>query len=106
VYVVTLHLAAVLLILQTRLGDHPKVLDFSALSYIRQLFMVELWSKPYFDDVAWDGPAWSISAECWHTCFPCAGADLVPVAATGAVMTDTELTRMDCRRTKPESTDQ
>jgi peptidoglycan/LPS O-acetylase OafA/YrhL len=25
--------------------------------------MVELWSQPYFDNVAWDGPAWSISAE-------------------------------------------
>ena len=63
VYVVTLHLAGALLILQMRFGDHPTVLDISPLSYVRQLFMVELWSKPYFDNVAWDGPAWSISAE-------------------------------------------
>jgi peptidoglycan/LPS O-acetylase OafA/YrhL len=63
VYVVTLCLAGVLLFLQTRFGDHPTVLDVSALSYVRQLFMVELWSQPYFDNVAWDGPAWSISAE-------------------------------------------
>lgn len=63
VYVVTLHLAGVLLILQSRFGAHPTVLDVSALSYIRQLFMVELWSEPYLDNVAWDGPAWSISAE-------------------------------------------
>ena len=63
VYVVTLHLAAALLFLQTRFGEHATVLDVSPLSYVRQLFMVELWSKPYFDNVAWDGPAWSISAE-------------------------------------------
>jgi peptidoglycan/LPS O-acetylase OafA/YrhL len=63
VYVVTLHLAGALLILQLRFGDHPAVLDFSALSYLRQLFMVEMWSEPYFDNRTWDGPAWSISAE-------------------------------------------
>ena len=63
VYVVTLHLAGVLLILQTRFGDHPTVLDLGFLSYVRQLFMVELWNQPYLDNVAWDGPAWSISAE-------------------------------------------
>ncbi len=63
VYVVTLCLGGVLLFLQTRFGDHSTVLDLSALSYVRQLFMVELWSQPYFDNVAWDGPAWSISAE-------------------------------------------
>jgi peptidoglycan/LPS O-acetylase OafA/YrhL len=63
VYVVTLNLAGVLLFLQTRFGSHSTVLDVGVLSYVRQLFMVELWSQPYFDNVAWDGPAWSISAE-------------------------------------------
>lgn len=63
VYVVTLHLAGAWLILQMRFGDHPTVLDVSVLSYVRQVFMVELWTKPYLDNVAWDGPAWSISAE-------------------------------------------
>jgi peptidoglycan/LPS O-acetylase OafA/YrhL len=63
VYVVTLHLAGILLLLQVKFGDHPTVLDVSPLGYVRQLFMVELWSQRYFDNVAWDGPAWSISAE-------------------------------------------
>ena len=36
---------------------------FNAVSYIRQLFMVQLWFQPFFDGSSWDGPAWSISAE-------------------------------------------
>jgi peptidoglycan/LPS O-acetylase OafA/YrhL len=63
VYAVTLHLAGVLLILQLRFGYHPALLDFSAGSYLRQMFMVEMWTEPFFENRTWDGPAWSISAE-------------------------------------------
>ena len=35
----------------------------TAISYLRQLFLVQLWFQPFFDGSSWDGPAWSISAE-------------------------------------------
>jgi peptidoglycan/LPS O-acetylase OafA/YrhL len=63
VYVVMLHVNALWMIVQLKFGHLPPVSEFSALSYLRQLFMVELWSAPYFDGTTWDGPAWSISAE-------------------------------------------
>ena len=37
--------------------------DLNAVSYVRQLILVQLWFQPYFDGSSWDGPAWSISAE-------------------------------------------
>jgi peptidoglycan/LPS O-acetylase OafA/YrhL len=35
----------------------------TAVSYLRQLLLVQLWFEPFFDGTSWDGPAWSISAE-------------------------------------------
>jgi peptidoglycan/LPS O-acetylase OafA/YrhL len=32
-------------------------------SWLQQMFMVQLWSRPVFDGSSWVGPAWSISAE-------------------------------------------
>ncbi len=65
VYVVTLHLAALLVILSLHVGHVPlpEVADLTAVSYIRQVLLVQLWFQPYFDQSSWDGPAWSISAE-------------------------------------------
>nr|WP_255482202.1 acyltransferase [Amycolatopsis sp. SID8362] len=37
--------------------------DFTPLSYLRQLFMVVMWTEPDNNRVTWDGPAWSVSCE-------------------------------------------
>jgi len=65
VYLVTLHLAALLVILSLHVGHVPlpEVRDLTAISYIRQVLLVQLWFQPFFDGSSWDGPAWSISAE-------------------------------------------
>jgi len=65
VYLVTLHLAAAWIIFTLYVGHVPsKVVDtLNATSYVRQLFLVQLWYQPFFDGSSWDGPAWSISAE-------------------------------------------
>jgi len=65
VYLVTLHLAALLVILTLYVGHVPlpEASDFTAISYVRQILMVQLWFQPFFDGSSWDGPAWSISAE-------------------------------------------
>ncbi|MHC9296063.1 acyltransferase family protein [Mycobacterium sp. LTG2003] len=65
VYLVTLHLAALWLIFTLNVGHVPPedTSGYNAVSYVRQLFLVQLWFQPYFDGSSWDGPAWSISAE-------------------------------------------
>lgn len=65
VYLVTLHLAALWIIFTLYVGHIPSenVHTLTAVSYIRQLFLVQLWFQPFFDGSSWDGPAWSISAE-------------------------------------------
>jgi peptidoglycan/LPS O-acetylase OafA/YrhL len=65
IYLVTLHLAAAWIIFTLNVGDFPssEVSQLNAISYIRQLAMVQLWFQPFFDRSSWDGPAWSISAE-------------------------------------------
>ncbi len=37
--------------------------ELTVTSWLRQMFMVQMWSQPYFDGSSWVGPAWSISAE-------------------------------------------
>lgn len=65
VYLVTLHLAALWLVFTMHVGHIPPedTSAFNAVSYLRQLFLVQLWFEPFFDGTSWDGPAWSISAE-------------------------------------------
>ena len=65
VYLVTLHLAALLVILSLHVGHVPlpEVSSLTAISYVRQILLVQLWFEPFFDGTSWDGPAWSISAE-------------------------------------------
>src|SRR4029077_1573320 len=65
VYLVTLHLAAAWIIFTLYVGHEPsKVADqLNAVSYVRQVVLVQLWFQPFFDGSSWDGPAWSISAE-------------------------------------------
>ncbi|VBA34401.1 hypothetical protein LAUMK136_00688 [Mycobacterium attenuatum] len=65
VYLVTMHLAALLVILSLHVGHVPlpEVRDLTAISYVRQILLVQLWFQPFFDGSSWDGPAWSISAE-------------------------------------------
>jgi peptidoglycan/LPS O-acetylase OafA/YrhL len=65
VYLVTLHLAAAWFILTQHVGHTPSpdVGRLTAISYVRQVLLVQLWFQPFFDLSSWDGPAWSISAE-------------------------------------------
>ena len=65
VYLVTLHLAALWIIFTLHVGDvpSPDAAKLTAISYVRQVFLVQLWFEPFFDGTSWDGPAWSISAE-------------------------------------------
>jgi peptidoglycan/LPS O-acetylase OafA/YrhL len=64
-YLVTMHLAALWIIFTLNYGDFPspEAGSLTAISYLRQLVMVQLWFQPFFDFSSWDGPAWSISAE-------------------------------------------
>lgn len=65
VYLVTMHLAALWIIFTLNIGHVPSPAadQLTAINYIRQLLLVQLWSQPFFDGSSWDGPAWSISAE-------------------------------------------
>jgi peptidoglycan/LPS O-acetylase OafA/YrhL len=65
VYLVTLHLAALWIIFTLHVGHvpSPDVAKLTAISYVRQVLLVQLWFEPFFDGTSWDGPAWSISAE-------------------------------------------
>jgi peptidoglycan/LPS O-acetylase OafA/YrhL len=65
VYLVTLHLAALWVIFTLHVGHvpSPDAAQLTAISYVRQILLVQLWFVPFFDDSSWDGPAWSISAE-------------------------------------------
>src|SRR5271163_1093970 len=65
VYLVTLHLAALWVIFTLHVGHVPsqEIYRFTAISYVRQVLLVQLWFQPFFDNASWDGPAWSISAE-------------------------------------------
>jgi peptidoglycan/LPS O-acetylase OafA/YrhL len=37
--------------------------SLTAMNWVRQVLLGQLWFQPYFDGSSWDGPAWSISAE-------------------------------------------
>ena len=65
VYLVTMHLAVAWIIFTLNVGDFPSpaAATLTGPNYLRQLFLVQLWVVPYFDNSSWDGPAWSISAE-------------------------------------------
>lgn len=65
VYLVTMHLAALWVIFTLNVGNFPSpdAANLTGPNYLRQLFLVQLWVVPFFDDTSWDGPAWSISAE-------------------------------------------
>jgi peptidoglycan/LPS O-acetylase OafA/YrhL len=65
VYLVTLHLALAWIIFTLYVGHLPSPAadQLNAVSYVRQVVLVQLWFQPFFDGSSWDGPAWSISAE-------------------------------------------
>lgn len=65
IYLVTMHIAALWIIFTLHVGTTPSpdADKLTAISYLRQFFMVQLWFSPFFDETSWDGPAWSISAE-------------------------------------------
>jgi peptidoglycan/LPS O-acetylase OafA/YrhL len=65
VYLVTLHLALAWIIFTLYVGHLPSPVadQLNAVSYVRQLLLMQLWFQPFFDGSSWDGPAWSISAE-------------------------------------------
>ena len=65
VYLVTLHLAALWVVFTLHVGHVPSPAagQLTAISYVRQILLVQLWFQPFFDGSSWDGPAWSISAE-------------------------------------------
>lgn len=64
-YLVTMHFAALWIVFTLHVGDFPspQAGSLTAINYLRQLGMVQLWFQPFFDFSSWDGPAWSISAE-------------------------------------------
>ena len=68
--------------------------DVTVGAFVRQLLLVQLWDKPYFDGASWVGPTWSISAE-WlaYLLFPVAAVVLHrmrrlprPLLALGALL--------------------
>jgi len=68
--------------------------DVTVGAFVRQLLLVQLWDKPYFDGASWVGPTWSISAE-WlaYLLFPVAAVVLYrvrrlprPLLAIGALL--------------------
>ena len=67
VYLVTMHLAAAFAVFTLYVGGFPLpppvIESLNALSWLKQVFLVQLWFQPYFDGSSWNGPAWSISAE-------------------------------------------
>lgn len=65
VYLVTMHLAALWMIFTLNIGHVPSPAadQLTAMNYIKQFLLVQLWVQPFFDGSSWDGPAWSISAE-------------------------------------------
>jgi peptidoglycan/LPS O-acetylase OafA/YrhL len=67
VYLVTMHLAAAFVIFTLYVGRFPMpppvIESMNAVSWLRQVLLVQLWFQPYFDGSSWNGPAWSISAE-------------------------------------------
>lgn len=67
VYLVTMHLAGAFAVFTLYVGGFPLpppvIESLNALSWIKQVFLVQLWFQPFFDGSSWDGPAWSISAE-------------------------------------------
>ena len=65
VYLVTMHLAVLWIIFTLNVGHVPSEAagSLTAMNYVRQFLLVQLWFAPYFDGTSWDGPAWSISAE-------------------------------------------
>lgn len=65
VYLVTMHLAAMWIIFTLYVGHVPSEAaeSLTAMNYLRQALMIQLWFVPYFDGSSWNGPAWSISAE-------------------------------------------
>jgi peptidoglycan/LPS O-acetylase OafA/YrhL len=73
VYFVTLTIAALWHGGLLAAHSHDPVVpdEFSITSYLRQVFMVVVWTEPDFDRLTWNGPAWSVSAE-WlaYTIFP------------------------------------
>jgi peptidoglycan/LPS O-acetylase OafA/YrhL len=67
VYLVTMHLAAAFAVFTLYVGGFPLpppvIESINAISWIKQVLLVQLWFQPFFDGSSWDGPAWSISAE-------------------------------------------
>ncbi|MGE2688935.1 acyltransferase family protein [Mycolicibacterium pulveris] len=65
VYLVTMHLAALWIIFTLHIGRVPSEAadSLTAMNYLKQFLMIQLWFQPFFDGSSWDGPAWSISAE-------------------------------------------
>ncbi|MCB0936458.1 MAG: acyltransferase, partial [Mycobacterium sp.] len=55
VYLVTLHLAALWIIFTLHVGDvpSPDAAKLTAISYVRQVFLVQLWFEPFFDGTSW-----------------------------------------------------
>jgi peptidoglycan/LPS O-acetylase OafA/YrhL len=60
-----MHLALAWIIFTLYVGHLPSPVadQLNAVSYVRQVLLVQLWYQPFFDGSSWDGPAWSISAE-------------------------------------------
>ncbi|MFC4944799.1 acyltransferase family protein [Pseudonocardia sp. GCM10023141] len=68
-YAVVFNLFGMWLVARLLLGSEKNVAfqsvqpEFSVKAWVEQLFMVQLWDKPFFDGASWVGATWSISAE-------------------------------------------
>jgi peptidoglycan/LPS O-acetylase OafA/YrhL len=74
VYLVTLHLAALWIIFTLNVGHVPSenVWTLNAISYIRQLFLVQLWSSRSSTGRAWTGLPGRSARNGWRTwCSAC-----------------------------------
>ncbi len=47
----------------------PEAGQLTAISYVRQILLVQLWFQPYFDGSSWDGPA--LVDQCGDSCTTC-----------------------------------
>ncbi|WP_158703261.1 acyltransferase family protein [Pseudonocardia dioxanivorans] len=67
-YVVVFNLFGVVVLARHLIGGGPVAFqavqpDVTVGEWVRQLFLVQLWNRPFFDGASWVGPTWSISAE-------------------------------------------
>ncbi|MBW0104680.1 acyltransferase [Pseudonocardia sp. KRD291] len=69
-YFLVFNVFGVWMVARSVLGSDPSEVAFQAVQptlswgeWLQQVFLVQMWSRPFLDGAAWVGPTWSISAE-------------------------------------------